>query len=89
MDDLLWRFLPRVRLPEPLEYLWDWFSEMDRTRASDMNGPLPLSYPTIDAWARLTARSPSPAEVELLLQIDLVVRQPDAWKESPEEVVHG
>src|SRR4051812_41133275 len=58
-------------VPEPVEYLWSWFLELDRTRGYGMNGPEPLTYQAIEAWARLTDRAPTPGEVETLLQMDL------------------
>jgi hypothetical protein len=66
--------------PEAMEYLHDWFMELDRTRTSGFNGPDPITYPIIESWARLMGRSPSPADVEMLLQMDLVMRHPDAFK---------
>lgn len=66
--------------PEAMDYLWDWFMELDRTRTSGFNGPDPITYPIIESWARLMDRSPSSADVELLLQMDLVMRHPDAFK---------
>lgn len=71
--------------PEAMEYLWDWFMELDRTRTAGFNGPDPLTYPTIESWARLMDRSPSPADVEMLLQMDLVMRYPDAFKGASTE----
>lgn len=65
-------------MPEALEYLWDWFLELDRTRTAGMNGPDPLTYPVIESWARLTQRAPTPADVSLLLDMDAVMRHPEA-----------
>jgi hypothetical protein len=73
--------------PEALEYLWDWFMELDRTRTTGFNGPDPITYPIIESWARLMDRHPSPTDVELLLQMDLVMRHPDAFKEPAKEQV--
>jgi hypothetical protein len=69
-------------LPEPLEYLWVWFLELDRTRTAGLNGPDPLTYPIIESWARLMHRHPTPSDVDLLLQMDLVMRHPDAFKDA-------
>jgi hypothetical protein len=67
-------------IPEALEYLWEWFSELDGVRTfNGMNGlPEPITYAAIDAWARLTGRSPTPEEVQSLVLIDGVFRQPKA-----------
>lgn len=69
-------------LPEPMEYLWDWFLELDRTRTAGMNGPDPLTYPILEAWARLMDRHPTPMDVDLLLQMDVVMRHPDILEEA-------
>lgn len=37
-----------------------------------------LTYTALEAWARLTDRSPSPIEVETLLRLDFITRSPDA-----------
>jgi hypothetical protein len=67
--------------PESIDYLWDWFRELDRARTHSMNGPDPLTYQAIDAWARLTGREPAPHEVDALLSLDAVFRNPDAMNE--------
>lgn len=67
-------------IPEQLAYLWLWFLELDRTRTHGMNGPDPITYPMIDAWARLTQRTPDAIEVDALLLLDVVSRHPDALK---------
>jgi hypothetical protein len=64
--------------PEVLRYLWEWHEELVRTRTVGMTGVDPLTYPTIDAWARLMDRELIPDEVEALLQLDAVSRHPDA-----------
>lgn len=71
--------------PEAMDYLWEWFLELDRTRTSGFTGPDPLTYPIIESWARLMDRAPSPADVELLLQMDLVMRHPEVFKEPAKE----
>jgi hypothetical protein len=35
-----------------------------------MGDPMPLCYLEIDAWARLTKRTPVPCEVQLLVRLD-------------------
>lgn len=80
------RMLDGPDFPEAVGYLWDWHSELARTRTVGMNGVDPLTYPTIDAWARLTDRSPLPDEVEALLDLDAVTRNPDAFKVTLSEV---
>jgi hypothetical protein len=67
--------------PEELEYLWAWFEELDRTRTVGVNGPEGFTYPMIDAWARLTDRTPAPHAVEALFLLDVVMRHPDAGED--------
>jgi hypothetical protein len=72
--------------PETVAYLWEWHQELARTRSVGMAGVDPLSYPAIDAWARLTDRHPLPDEVDALLQLDAVTRSPEAAKAYREAV---
>lgn len=55
-------------LPEHVAYLWDWYLELNAARA-----PGHLTYVDIDAWARLTGRTPDPDEVRGLLELDACV----------------
>jgi hypothetical protein len=71
------------QMPDALGYLWAWFMELDVARGVDMNGPVALSYLTIDAWARLTDRRLSPDEVQGIMMLDLALRHP-----GDEDVVH-
>ncbi|MDB4913105.1 MAG: hypothetical protein JWM95_749 [Gemmatimonadetes bacterium] len=72
------RELEGPEFPESLDYLWRWFQELHRTRAAGMNGPEPMTHTEIDAWARLTNRTPDALEVDALLMLDLLSRHPDA-----------
>lgn len=72
------RLLDGPPFPESLDYLWGWFEELARTRTVGMAGVDPLTYPTIDAWARLTDRRPWPDEVDALLQLDAAMRHPES-----------
>jgi hypothetical protein len=74
-----------IVVPEPLEYLWDWFRELARTRRASMAGIEPLGYADVDAWARLTDRNPAPEEVEALLTLDVVTRHPELVRDDEEE----
>lgn len=47
-------------MPERLAYLWQWFRELRK----------PLSYTEIEAWARLTRRSPERWEIDALFRLD-------------------
>lgn len=68
--------------PDELGYLWGWFQELDRTRSYGMNGAEALTYPAIDAWARLTGRSPDALEVDALILLDLIARHPEAMTDA-------
>jgi hypothetical protein len=39
-----------------------------------VHGIAAITYPLIDAWARLTDRDPEPFDVELLLRLDVAFR---------------
>lgn len=56
--------------PPELEYLLGWAIELGEGRRYGMNGPEPISYTDIDAWARLTGRAPAPHEVQALVLLD-------------------
>lgn len=60
----------------PVAYLWGWYMELARTAQVTQAGVQPIGYGEIDAWARLTGRSPMPHEVEALLQLDMALRVP-------------
>lgn len=57
--------------PAPLKYLWHWFIELNNARPSGGMGAGAITYPDIDAWARLTRRAPAPWEIEALKNLDL------------------
>lgn len=61
-------------MPAEVAYLWEWFMELERVRCYNEVGPQPLTYSELDAWARMTGRAPSPAEVDALLALDLTIR---------------
>lgn len=53
-------------LPPETEHLWSWFITLHPSRPPDR----PLSFPEIDAWARLTGETPAPWEVAALRAVD-------------------
>lgn len=61
-------------MPESMEYLWRWYTELAQGKSEGMLGVGPLTWVDIDAWARHMQRSPEPHEVEALFRIDLTVR---------------
>lgn len=62
--------------PAGLEYLLEWSADLFYKSGADLNGIGPLTYLTIDAWARLTDTDVAPHEVEALLLLDFVKRSP-------------
>jgi hypothetical protein len=69
--------LRQPELPESVEYLWGWLIELHGRSGVNMAGLNPLSYGTIEAWARLTGRQPDSLEVEALLMLDAAMLRPD------------
>ena len=61
-------------LPEPLTYLFVWWTELHAARGQSMHGIAPLTYADLDAWARMTGRDPEPFETDLLLRLDATFR---------------
>lgn len=53
-------------------YLWQWFNDLCRTRTGNGNGPNPISYAEIEAYARLYRCPLQPHHVDLLLAMDRV-----------------
>lgn len=68
--------------PDALGYLYGWALALVGRSGASMEGPAPLSYATIDAWARLTDEAPSPEDVNALLVLDTVMRHPDTTTED-------
>ncbi len=64
-------------VPGALAYLLGWFDEVFGRSGVNEHGVAPLTYATLDAWARLTGRKPKPHEVDALLRLDDVRRHPE------------
>lgn len=64
--------ISEIEVPEAGEHLWSWFWSLERGRACGMNGPEPLAYAEIEAWARLTGTELRPWEVDALKAMDAV-----------------
>lgn len=62
-------------LPFAMQGLWESYVEICGRRQAGM-GAAPLTYPDIDAWARLTKRDLDPWRVRVLSRVD------DAWIEA-------
>jgi len=54
-----------VSLPKGLQHIWHWFADLSTTC-----GEGGIGYSEIQAWARLTGRSPAIYEVKLLKKLD-------------------
>jgi len=65
-------------LPEPLAYVFTWWTELHASRGHDMHGVAPITYRDIEAWARLTQTDVTPFEVGLLLRLDRTFRDASA-----------
>lgn len=48
--------------PKDFKYLWDWLCDL----------PYPLSYTELEAWMRLTGRSLSRWQIQILAELDKV-----------------
>lgn len=57
-------------IPPQMEHLWEWFLELHGARGYGHNGPQPISYGEIEAWASLCNKEPSQWEVKLLRRLD-------------------
>ena len=57
-------------LPAAMARVWSWFVEVSMGRGGGGFGPAPLSWPVIDAWARLMRRQPTPFEIECFFALD-------------------
>jgi len=56
--------------PEACAHVWTWFCALHGARSFGPNGPNPIGYAEIAAWARLTRRAPQAWEVDLLRELD-------------------
>lgn len=63
-------------VPDALEYILEWATELASGRRVDMNGPVQLSWMDLDAWARVTGRHVEPHEAQALMLIDSVRLNP-------------
>ena len=73
--------------PESLTYLLGWAHEVVGRSGVGMSGMAPLSWSTLEAWAKLTDRTPTPDECDALMALDAAFRNPEEpeVRESPTE----
>jgi hypothetical protein len=69
------------REPEPFAYLLTWAHQLVGRSGVGMNGFAPLSAAEIAHWSALRGVTPSVLEVEALVAIDRVLRQPPEGEE--------
>lgn len=62
------RDLPR--LPAALEYLWDWFTELDATRGQGFSADLAIAWQEINAFFAVQRVTPQRWELQALRRID-------------------
>jgi len=61
-------------LPFAFRHIWQWFvEELTPRRSSNGFGVNPLTHAEVEAWARLTGRTPTTMEARLLMRLDTVV----------------
>lgn len=60
--------LPRI--PAGLQHVWEWFGELSAARSGNGSGANPIAFSEIDAWARLTGRTPEVREVRAIMALD-------------------
>lgn len=62
--------------PPAMKYLLDWLDELYGRSGATMDGLAPLSWPSIESWARMTRRSPLYHEIMALMLMDSIRRDP-------------
>lgn len=63
--------------PESLHYLMTWFDQLAGGRAEGLNGPQPITWPDMQAWAQLLQIPLQPWQAGVLRQLDSLWRH--AW----------
>lgn len=71
--------------PDALEYLYRWALELVGRSGVGMAGLAPLTYGTVMDWAALTGRRPRPFEVEALMRLDAILRDPATGSEEEDD----
>lgn len=61
-------------------YLRDWLYELHGRSGMTDHGPAPLSWPALDAWARMTGRKPDTSETDALFSLDAVLLAPGSME---------
>lgn len=71
--------------PDAVSYLRDWLLEIHGHSGVGMNGLAPVTYATVESWARLTGTIVRPEEVRALVQLDaaLIAAAQDEQPKAP------
>ena len=78
--------------PDTILYLAEWAYALCGRSGSSMAGIGPLSYGTIAEWSGLMGIDPTPLEVQALIVLDAVIRNPEINEPKPdaiEAVIHA
>lgn len=68
--------------PEDVAYIHAWATDLYGRCGVSMGGVLPLNHQEIRAWRKNTGHAPNAVEIEALLVLDAVMRNPEPPKES-------
>lgn len=60
-------------IPDYVQYLWNWFWEINETRSSNGFGMNPLTFLEIQAWSNLNMYWVRPWEVKTIKRMDAVL----------------
>lgn len=55
-----------------MQYVWQWFLELNSGRQYSEIGALPLTFTEIKAWAELTENAITPLDVQVIKRLDHV-----------------
>lgn len=73
--------------PEEMEYLVSWAFDLHGRSGVGMSGAAPLSYTTVESWARLLDIRIEPYEVKALIALENAIRNPGDDEEEVDTVV--
>ena len=62
--------LEPLEFPEEFKHVLDWYQDLEQGRVFGMNGPEPMTYQEIMAWALLKETEPTPFEVQVIRMLD-------------------
>jgi len=65
--------------PDEIAYLWEDFLQLSTHRSSTFGGAPPLLFSEIESWSKVTGKTLSPFELDVILALD------NLWKEIASE----